>query len=130
MRHRPERHAGVVVLRLPVRLTPADVDTALDAFLATVGDAPLSGRLLVVDRGRVRRVQPAVEGVNEARRFLAADLALDWHRAKAVRATEGEEVVVGEEPRPGPGSCRRATFPSCPRGARSIRRSMSYSSSC
>ena len=54
MRHRPERHAGVVVLRLPVRLGPADVEAAIDAFLAAVRDEPLAARLLVVDRGRVR----------------------------------------------------------------------------
>lgn len=59
LRHPPLRHAGIVVLRAPPRTTAVDVETALRALLSAAGDAPLSGRLIVVDPGgRVREYRP------------------------------------------------------------------------
>jgi predicted nuclease of predicted toxin-antitoxin system len=59
LRYPPERHAGVVVLRMPVRFTPGDVDVCLEALLRTLGDGPLARRLIVVDHpGRVREYKP------------------------------------------------------------------------
>lgn len=59
LRYPPARHAGVAVLRMPPRLTIGDIEEALETLLAAVGDAPLAGRLLIVDHGRrVREYRP------------------------------------------------------------------------
>jgi predicted nuclease of predicted toxin-antitoxin system len=59
LRHPPLRYAGIVVLRTPPRTTTVDVEDALQALLSAVGDAPLDGRLIVVDPGgRVREYRP------------------------------------------------------------------------
>jgi predicted nuclease of predicted toxin-antitoxin system len=59
LRYPPERHCGVVVLRMPVRFTPVDVEGCLDALLRAIGETPLRARLIIVDHpGRVREYSP------------------------------------------------------------------------
>lgn len=55
MRYPPARSAGIVVTRTLPRATVHDIEFALRAVVAIVGDDLLQGRLLVVDHtGRVR----------------------------------------------------------------------------
>lgn len=59
LRHPPSAHAGVIVLRMPVRFTASDVEANLEALLRALGTAGLRGRLIVVDHpGRVREYRP------------------------------------------------------------------------
>jgi predicted nuclease of predicted toxin-antitoxin system len=59
LRYPPERHCGVVVLRMPVRFTAADIEGCLDALLTALGETPLKARLIIVDHpGRVREYSP------------------------------------------------------------------------
>ena len=53
----PERHAGVVVLRLGSPFTQEALDEALDRFVRLSGKRSVVGRLWVVDRARIREYE-------------------------------------------------------------------------
>jgi hypothetical protein len=46
--------AGIAVLRLPTRITTADLQAGLTTLVRALEVEPLAGRLGVVERGRVR----------------------------------------------------------------------------
>lgn len=54
----PAHYAGIVVLRLPPRPGEAELQHLLETLAETLPAADLSGRLWVVQPGRVREYQP------------------------------------------------------------------------
>ena len=50
----PADHAGIAVLRLPKRITTADIQAGLATLVRALEVEPLAGRLWIVERGRVR----------------------------------------------------------------------------
>lgn len=50
----PADYAGIAVLRLPKRITTADLQAGLATLIRALEVEPLSGRLWIVERGRVR----------------------------------------------------------------------------
>jgi predicted nuclease of predicted toxin-antitoxin system len=62
MRYPPAQYAGIVVVRTTPKATANDIEAALAALLRAVGEAPVAGRLLIVEpSGRVREYRPADE---------------------------------------------------------------------
>ncbi len=57
----PARSAGIVVLRLPRNPTLAILESLVDTFLRAIGDRPLTGRLWMVEPGRIRVHQTEAE---------------------------------------------------------------------
>lgn len=55
---RPSVFAGIVVLRLPSRPTPRDLESALESLIDVLRDRSPGGKLWVVQRGSVREHQP------------------------------------------------------------------------
>jgi len=58
LRFEPARYAGIVVLRLPPRPGEAELQDVLETLAAALPAEDLSGRLWVVQPGRVREYQP------------------------------------------------------------------------
>ena len=54
----PEGTAGVAVLRLPRRPTPADLDAAVGLLIAGLAGSDITGQLWTVGSGRIRVYQP------------------------------------------------------------------------
>lgn len=54
LRFPPARYAGIVVLRLPRRLTLSDIEQALATFAAALRERDVHGRLWIVEPHRVR----------------------------------------------------------------------------
>jgi predicted nuclease of predicted toxin-antitoxin system len=50
----PARAAGIVVLRLPKNPTLPALESLVDSFLRSLGTTPLTGRLWIVEPGRIR----------------------------------------------------------------------------
>lgn len=62
MRYPPARYAGIVVVRTSPKASASDIEAALGALLRAVGDARVTGRLLIVEpTGRVREYSYAEE---------------------------------------------------------------------
>lgn len=58
----PERYAGIAVLRLPKRLTPGDLDAAVETLITALASRPVEGRLWIVERRRIREYLPEKSG--------------------------------------------------------------------
>ena len=54
----PAKHAGVAVLRLPGRATPADLDRAIATFIEALRRNSLVGQLWIVEMARARVYDP------------------------------------------------------------------------
>ena len=57
----PDRSAGIVVLRLPRNPTLEILESLIAAFLRALSDRPLTGRLWMVEPGRIRVHQTEAE---------------------------------------------------------------------
>ncbi|MCX6842219.1 MAG: DUF5615 family PIN-like protein [candidate division WOR-3 bacterium] len=57
----PARSAGIVVLRLPRNPTLEILESLIAAFLRALSDRPLTGRLWMVEPGRIRVHQTEAE---------------------------------------------------------------------
>jgi hypothetical protein len=53
--------SGIVVLRLPRRPTPSDLDEAFGTLTRALADRPLQGKLWIVERARIREYRPENE---------------------------------------------------------------------
>ncbi|MGD1084958.1 MAG: DUF5615 family PIN-like protein [Verrucomicrobiota bacterium] len=51
---RPHQYAGIAVLRLPKKATAEDLLQAIQTFAKGLEQHPLSGKLWIVERGRIR----------------------------------------------------------------------------
>jgi hypothetical protein len=58
LRFPPADYAGIAVLRLPSRPTPADLTDLMNTLLAALAQADITGKLWTVQRGRIREYQP------------------------------------------------------------------------
>jgi uncharacterized protein DUF5615 len=58
LRFWPPSYAGIAVLRLPVRPTVQDLDDAVATLVAHLTRTNITGRLCIVEVGRVREYQP------------------------------------------------------------------------
>lgn len=54
----PERYAGIAVLRLPKRLTPGELDAAVETLITALASRPVEGKLWIVERRRIREYLP------------------------------------------------------------------------
>jgi len=62
MRYPPAQYAGIVVVRTTPKATANDIEAALVALLRAIGEARVTGRLLIVEpTGRVREYRSADE---------------------------------------------------------------------
>lgn len=50
----PSDHSGIVVIRLPAKPSVKDLDVALSTLLVALAEREISGRLWVVEAGRLR----------------------------------------------------------------------------
>lgn len=57
VRYVPSKHAGIVVLRLPARVTLADVDFAITILVRALERADVRGKLWIVQGRRIREHQ-------------------------------------------------------------------------
>jgi hypothetical protein len=57
----PDQYAGIAVLRLHRRPTPADLDGAVGILIAGLALDPIVGALWMVDRQRIRKYTPDQE---------------------------------------------------------------------
>ena len=58
LRFPPKDHAGIAVLRLPKRPGAQDLLDAVQTFVNGLEKASVTGRLWIVERGRIREYQP------------------------------------------------------------------------
>lgn len=58
IRFRPADYAGIAVLRLPSRPTPADLFDLITTLIAALVQAEITGKLWIVQRGYIREYQP------------------------------------------------------------------------
>ena len=54
---RPSEYAGIAVLRLPKEATPEDLRQTIETFASGLEQNPLTGRLWIVEKGRIRLYQ-------------------------------------------------------------------------
>ncbi|HEX8202938.1 MAG TPA: DUF5615 family PIN-like protein [Isosphaeraceae bacterium] len=54
----PEQYAGIAVLRLPRRLTPTDLSTAVATLITGLERSSIEGKLWIVERHRIREYLP------------------------------------------------------------------------
>jgi predicted nuclease of predicted toxin-antitoxin system len=54
----PQKYSGIVVLRLPSRPAPQDLDDAVQTLIAGLVRESVEGKLWIVQRGRIREYQP------------------------------------------------------------------------
>lgn len=54
----PEDYFGIAVLRLPARPTPQDLYEAIKTLIAGLAREDVTGKLWIVQRGRIRAYQP------------------------------------------------------------------------
>jgi hypothetical protein len=54
----PKDYCGIAVLRLPVHATPDDLWTGCQTLIAALAKEDVTGKLWVVQRGRVREYVP------------------------------------------------------------------------
>jgi len=54
----PADFSGIAVLRLPARSTPNDLLAACRTLIAALSKEEITGKLWIVDRGRVREYEP------------------------------------------------------------------------
>ena len=57
VRYVPSKHAGIVVLRLPARVTLSDVDSAIATLVRALERADVRGKLWIVQGRRIREHQ-------------------------------------------------------------------------
>jgi predicted nuclease of predicted toxin-antitoxin system len=50
----PEEYSGIAVLRLPARLSQTDILDGCSTLVAALGEADVTGKLWIVQRGRIR----------------------------------------------------------------------------
>ena len=55
----PSSFSGIVVLRLPHKPTPDDLDTAIETLIGNLVESSVEGKLWIVQKGRIREYQPA-----------------------------------------------------------------------
>jgi predicted nuclease of predicted toxin-antitoxin system len=53
----PRNQPGVAVLRLPHKPTPLDLELALQTLIAALVEKPVSGKLWIVEKGRIRETK-------------------------------------------------------------------------
>jgi predicted nuclease of predicted toxin-antitoxin system len=58
---KPSNYSGIIVLRLPSKPSPSDLMEMVHTLTKTLGQRDISGKLWVVQRGRVREYQPEDE---------------------------------------------------------------------
>ncbi len=58
----PQNYSGIVVLRLPPRANPQDLDEAIETLIGGLKKENIMGQLWIVQRGRIRIYQQEVEG--------------------------------------------------------------------
>jgi predicted nuclease of predicted toxin-antitoxin system len=58
MRFPPQLYSGVAVLRLPARITPADLTSTCETLIRGLSRQPIAGKLWIVQRDRIREYQP------------------------------------------------------------------------
>ncbi len=58
LRFPPWEYCGIAVLRLPGKTTDQDLFTACQTLINALGGGELTGKLWIVQRGRVREYQP------------------------------------------------------------------------
>jgi len=61
---KPSDYPGIVVLRLPPRPTPQDLVDAMQTLIGGLDRESVTGKLWVVQRGRIREYQPEEEHSN------------------------------------------------------------------
>ena len=61
LRFRPERFAGIAVLRVGDRTGRSGLEVLIRTLVTAVESAPIAGRLWIVEPGRVRAHEPAKE---------------------------------------------------------------------
>lgn len=54
----PERYAGIAVIRLPRRVSPNDLYRAVATLIAAMSRDPITGKLWIVERHRIRVYLP------------------------------------------------------------------------
>lgn len=59
---RPSQHAGIVVVRLPKKPAPDDITFAVDTLIRGLRAASVTGKLWIVQGGRIREHQENGEG--------------------------------------------------------------------
>ena len=57
LRFKPSDYSGIAVLRLPSKPTPQDMRDAIQTLIARLTQADITGRLWIVQRGKVREYQ-------------------------------------------------------------------------
>lgn len=55
---KPTDYAGIAVLRLPRRISPEDLVEALRTLISGLEREDISGRLWIIQKGRIRAYQP------------------------------------------------------------------------
>jgi hypothetical protein len=59
---KPTDYAGIAVLRLPPRPTPVDLLDTVRTFIGGLARESITGKLWVVQRGRIRAHEPEIGG--------------------------------------------------------------------
>jgi len=54
----PNQYAGIAVLRLPAKVNDADIFTACRMLIDGLDRADITGKLWIVERGRIRQYRP------------------------------------------------------------------------
>ena len=57
LNYRPSEYAGIAVLRLPKKVSAADLLQAIQTFARGLAQYPLAGKLWIVEKGRIRLYQ-------------------------------------------------------------------------
>ena len=57
----PAQYAGIVVFRLPPRPAPQDLVDAVQTLIGGLAQAPVAGKLWIIQRRRIREYQPKGE---------------------------------------------------------------------
>ncbi len=55
---RPSDYAGIAVLRLPAKVSDAEMQNACRMLIAGLANDEIAGRLWIVEMGRIRQYQP------------------------------------------------------------------------
>ncbi|HZF49892.1 MAG TPA: DUF5615 family PIN-like protein [Polyangiaceae bacterium] len=58
VRFRPSEYAGIAVLRLPPRPTPADIGDLILTLISALSRSSIEGKLWIVHRGGIREYTP------------------------------------------------------------------------
>ncbi len=54
----PSSYSGIVVLRIPHKPTPDDLDAEIRTLISNLAENRVEGRLWIVQKGRIREYQP------------------------------------------------------------------------